>query len=230
MGFSDRETETARQFRTYFDEIRGLTERLEALPSGSEYRLVLDLDANAPAVNGWQQTELKDMGHLERWHRGERDVIETGLINVGMEYRGRAYRGWNISEIPGRYENRIFIGGNYRFMVNLREIEMYVRENGFQPILACDFNMPRSKIYEHSLLLLHNCKYAIFDVTSPAGELMEIQMTKYYGTTVLLVHKMDSRPSSMVTTFGHPMRGYSGFDELRWITAQWFTGIKGGSV
>ena len=232
------EDETGGQFRTYLDEIYELLGRLEALPEGSEYRLILNLHANAPSVDGWQLTNLKDVSHLEGHHVGERDVIETPLITVGMEYRGKTYRGLDISRIPGGYENRVFIGGNYDLMVNLKEIKKYVRENGFQPILAYDFNVPRDRIHDYDLLLLHNCKYAIFDVTYPAGELMEIERTRDYGTIVLIVYQIrdpehlepPSQITSMVTTSGYPMRGYSSFDELREIITEWFTDIEGGRM
>ena len=83
----DPENSTERQFKTYIEKIYEIQQRLDALPEGTEYRVVVNLEPGAPAVEGWQPTTLKDISQLERYHIGE--MIDTGLINVGMEYWGR---------------------------------------------------------------------------------------------------------------------------------------------
>lgn len=135
-------------------------------------------------------------------------------------------------KIPGKYEDRVFIGGNYDYMPVLREIGKYTEENGFQPILAYDFEIENS-IHDFDLRLLHQCKYAIFDETHPAGELMEIERSKDYAVSVFIVYQVrdlenDEPPahvSSMVTSLKYPMRGYSSFEKLKSVISEWLSEI-----
>jgi len=139
-----------------------------------------------------------------------------------------------IDRMPGEYENRVFIGGNYDLMANLKEIKEYVRDNAWEPILAIDFDPPKDKINAYDLRLLHNCKYAIFDETQPAGEIAEIERTKEYETVVLIVYQIrdpahqepPSQITSMVTTLRYPKRGYSSFEELKKIIVEWLSDIR----
>ncbi|MGB2728329.1 MAG: ATP-binding protein [Halobacteriota archaeon] len=139
----------------------------------------------------------------------------------------------NINEIPGEYENRVFIGGNYDYMPVLREMEKHIKESGFQPILAYDFDVPVNNIHDFDLRLLHNCKYAIFDETHPAGELMEIERIKDYGTIIFIVYqirdsenkKPPAQVTSMVKSLDYPMKGYSSFDELKSIITKWLSDL-----
>lgn len=62
--------------------------------------------------------------------------------------------------------------------------------SGFVPILPYDdFQIPRGQVYDTDLRLLHNCKYAIFEVTHPGGELFEIGRCAEYRVTTLLVYQ-----------------------------------------
>jgi hypothetical protein len=139
----------------------------------------------------------------------------------------------DINNIPGKYEDRGFIGGNYDYMPVLREIEKYAEENGFQPILAYDLKI-ENDIHNFDLHLLHQCKYAIFDETHPAGELMEIERSKDYEVSVLIIYQVrdsenDKPPaqvSSMVTSLKYPMRGYSTFEELNKVISEWLSEIR----
>ncbi len=119
-----------------------------------------------------------------------------------------------LDQIPGTYEKRVFIGGNYELMSALRDIKNAVKklDNNFVPILAYDdFQIPAAKIYEWDLRLLHNCKYAIFDVTSPAGELFEIARTEEYHVKTLLVYQ--SRGATMAPPRARTMLLESGTHE-----------------
>ena len=94
--------------------------------------------------------------------------------------------------LPGIYNWRVFIGGNYASIGNLRSIKdaVYRLGVGFTPILPYDdFQIPQGQVYETDLRLLHNCKYAIFEVTQPGGELFEIARCTEYRVTTLLVYQ-----------------------------------------
>jgi len=139
---------------------------------------------------------------------------------------------YNIDKILGNLENRIFVGGNYDNMVLLREICKIVSSLGFQPILAWDFDVPLYEIHDYDLRLLHNCKYAIFEVSAPAGELMEIEKIRDWNITTLLLYQVrdphnPSPPSSltsMLKTFKYnklTMEWYSDIDELKEKILNW---------
>lgn len=99
---------------------------------------------------------------------------------------------FTINSIPGQYDTRVFIGGNYDSMPVLREIARFVEDCSFTPVLAYDCEMPKSLVHDETMLLLHNCRFAIFDVTRPSGELMELERIKDYGNLALLVYQVKS--------------------------------------
>ena len=131
---------------------------------------------------------------------------------------------FTIDSIPGVYDNRVFIGGNYESMPVLREISKFVDECGFDPVLAYDCKMSKSQIHDETMLLLHNCKFAIFEVTRPSGELMELERVKDYGNITLLVYMVKSSDemltipgqiSQMLTTTSVIRIGYPDFSILK---------------
>ena len=131
-----------------------------------------------------------------------------------------------IDKMPGEYKKRVFIGGNYDLLPTLREIAKYVTDFGFQPILAYDFDVSESDIHDYDLRLLHNCNYAIFDVTHSAGEVMELERCKDYGTRVMVVYqarekeRMPDQLSSMILTAGFRRRGFHEFKVLKEIVKE----------
>lgn len=130
---------------------------------------------------------------------------------------------FHVDDMPGEREKRVFIGGNYDFAAVLRLVKKFVESLGFQPIMALDFDVPESDIHDCDLRLLHNCKYAIFDVTHCAGELMELERCKDYGTRVMVVYQVreertiPKQLSTMILTAGFRRRGYPDFEGLKKI-------------
>jgi len=90
---------------------------------------------------------------------------------------------------PQPPDRRVFIGGNYRdHMPILRKMASYVAGVGYTPIIADDVYMPEESIHQYTLMLLHTCCHAIFDVTPPdAGQFMEIERAPDYGIDMLIV-------------------------------------------
>lgn len=105
----------------------------------------------------------------------------------------------------------------------MREIARIVEELDYQPILALDFDVPEDKIRDYDLLLLHNCKYAIFEITFGDGHLVEIERASNYKLlSILLVFQVrdESRrappsASQMLLTSTFPRFEYRTFEELR---------------
>lgn len=128
----------------------------------------------------------------------------------------------DVSLIPGKYEERVFIGGNYAFKVKLKEIATYVQKAGCVPILNDDFDIPRGKSEEYSKLLLDNCKRAIFEVTVGNGHLIEIEHAYSNQKTMNLVFEAvdtQGHPPKYLTSLlkdkkGVPLFGYTSYKEL----------------
>jgi hypothetical protein len=93
---------------------------------------------------------------------------------------------------PGRFTSdwseRVFIGGNYQAQwAPLHDIASEVRAHGWDPVLAWEFYAPAGQIHHHALMLLHECRSAVFDVTTPGGQLMELERTRDYMIDPLVV-------------------------------------------
>lgn len=140
----------------------------------------------------------------------------------------------DIDRMPGRFSRRVFIGGDYDFMACIREIERYVREARYKPIVAIDFNPPKNNIHDYDIRLLCNCKYAIFEITSAAGQYMEIERVRDFRTVACMVYQKRSKHnsdipshiSSMLTTYGLESFGYCTFNDLEQILKQKFLKYK----
>lgn len=132
---------------------------------------------------------------------------------------------YSVDSPPGKIENRVFIGGNYVLMPILRMIEDIVRESGFQPIVAYDFDIPLDKTREYTLRLLYQCRLAIFEETLGDGHTVEIARSSGFGEITILQIYMtmnESREppktmSIMVWQSKPPPEGYLTIGELREI-------------
>jgi hypothetical protein len=113
-----------------------------------------------------------------------------------------------------------FVGGNYYTRQNLELIKQIVTDEGFKPIMPLDFEIPENDIHDRSLLLLHRCRKAVFEVSSPAGQLMELERCRDYNIRPLLLRQTSSgqKPevSAMISSMADvEMKAYSMPDELR---------------
>lgn len=80
-------------WKTYLDEVSAFMKRLNALPSGTTYRVVVSLNSDVegqspPEVPGWSSTTLKDVTHLNNMKFGEPIIQSGGLITTNMEFWG----------------------------------------------------------------------------------------------------------------------------------------------
>jgi hypothetical protein len=133
----------------------------------------------------------------------------------------------SMANIPGEPATRVFIGGNYREQLAiLLEMRRFVNSlPGWTAIFANDFDMPRERTREESLRLLHNCNYAVFDVTSDGGQFVEIEHAPQYSVDFLLVfNTMDPSAPSKISAMLPKRReaiGYQQLDELKHIVEEW---------
>jgi len=133
---------------------------------------------------------------------------------------------YSINQMPGEWRKRVFIGGNYSGdrVKNLFEIKKSIEKNNFIPIIALEFNDDEPCVHDHSLLLLHNCKYAIFDVSKDSGYLMEVERTFDYRTKILLVYEEipESRMTEMISSLDIKPRQFSNSEELAQLVDKFF--------
>jgi hypothetical protein len=122
---------------------------------------------------------------------------------------------------PQPPEQRVFLGLNYDTSAHLiPEMRLAVIQRGLTPVLMRDVIVPPGgNVHNVSLLLLHTCSSAIFDITHPAGQFMEIERAGDYGIRVLLVR---SEPvghppniSAMIRALGYPIGTYRDMAHLR---------------
>lgn len=115
---------------------------------------------------------------------------------------------YSIDNIPGTFGDRVFIGGNYLYGSRLEDIADAVTDCGLTPIIARQFIGVAPGTERHSsLYLLERCKLAIFELSSEAGQLIELENALNFSTITLCVwdayHGDKPKISAMVTS--HPL-------------------------
>jgi hypothetical protein len=122
---------------------------------------------------------------------------------------------------PQPWDRRVFIGTNYDTHAHLiPEMRVAVISRNHIAIAARDVTVPQgTNTHEVSLVLLHTCGWAVFDVTCPAGQIMEIERARDYGVHVLLVRSDPvAHPpyiSQMINSLGYPLATYRDMATLR---------------
>lgn len=195
------------------------------------FRVVVEAELTCEACGYSRNIKVSDLDKLPtRWpyHHDEFMSLRCRerCENCGHEVEEYFPHGRvPLDSLPGTYNSRVFIGGNYDLIGNLRDIKAAVHALGpdFVPILPYDdFQIPQGRVYEWDLRLLHSCKYAIFEVTLPAGELFEIARCAEYGVITLLAYQARGattappRARTMLLESGtHEHRSYRDTNHLR---------------
>lgn len=86
------------------------------------------------------------------------------------------------------WEQRVFVGGSYRAQVAaIHRIGQVCQAAGFDPVIEFQFEVPEALIHHHALMLLHECRLAIFEVSTDAGQLMELERCRDYSIEPLVL-------------------------------------------
>ena len=168
--------------------------------SDNEFNVILRCVEDTIDKQGIVQNPRDVFSHIQELR--QYNEIEKKAKQVTLFIKHGRYP--SVSHLPGEWEKRVFIGGDYESIYLLDAIIAPVIEYGFIPILATEFKTADEDIHHHSLLLLHNCKYAIFDVSSKGGHMMEAERTLDYGTITLFVCNITEQPrvSAMLKSLG----------------------------
>lgn len=134
------------------------------------------------------------------------------------------------------WERRVFVGGNYRDQLTiLNEIKTLVKSLGYDPVLALDFDIPEGMAHHHSLMLLHECEKAIFEISSEAGQLMEIERLRDYQISPLIIYqsaKSDESPRvtqmlrALLASLGFEPKAYSTVEELKQVVEDYLPSVS----
>lgn len=108
----------------------------------------------------------------------------------------------------GTYRSHVFVGSSYHQEMRNRldDIKSAVSEAGFQAVVADEVQLESSgDIHHETLVLLHSCRLAVFELSRPSGAFMEIERVPDYGIQALILYNApkDSEytGSRMVSTF-----------------------------
>jgi len=145
------------------------------------------------------------IAYEQRIQKDAKDVL--GLITVKPppeKFHVRTFR-----DFQSEWMDRVFIGGSGGLISELNSIRKIVNEIGYDPIVAVEFEMPDGMtVYRKCLLLLHSCKYAVFDLTEQKGQLLEVERSTDYHVKTLLVWQSskDSTITQMLQDSLHERR------------------------
>jgi hypothetical protein len=188
---------------------------------------------------GVREDALSELKGLVRETKREKRVIHDPKVLFDQLARGRepqevvgprerpevAIETRKPGQFKSDWERRVFVGGNYRDQLAiLNEIKVLVRSLGYDPVLPLDFVIPNARVHHHSLMLLHECSKAIFEISSEAGQLMEIERLRDYQITPLIVYqssageeppKVTEMLRALLASLGFEAKPYASLEELR---------------
>lgn len=131
---------------------------------------------------------------------------QSALVYFIDEWAAQILEGRTIDRLEP-YERRCFVGGSYRRGPNIDEIIRIVRDEGFDAVVADEFELGPRGVHHHSLLLLHLCPKAVFEVTIDAGHLMELERCRDYDIEPLLVRNTRAGQPADVSEMIRSMAG-----------------------
>lgn len=213
----------------------GEEDRADAAPAARNLRGVYKVDEGALSR---LKTVVRDMKEARRVIRDPEDVFNQlaeghsahemahPKLTPDVEEQKR-----RVGQFQSDWGKRVFVGGSYsKHLAEINDIKVACKALGYDPVIAQDFDKPQGMEHHHALLLLHECKKAIFEVTDNVGQLMEIERLRdygYKGKNVLIACQQSAHLSRMLEALlgseGHQVRRYSSSSELRKVVTQFLT-------
>jgi hypothetical protein len=122
-----------------------------------------------------------------------------------------------FAEFDSEWGKRVFLGGSSGLHPIIEAMRDTVERLGYDPVVAIDFDMPEQMtIYHKCLTLLHSCKYAIFDLSEQAGQLLELERAPDYGVQTLIIwpkNKQESVTQMLKSVLDYRGIRYDSYDE-----------------
>jgi len=153
---------------------------------------------------------------------------DTARATYSFTATGAAPRAMrSIDDLPGRYSTRVFIGGSYIHENTLHEIEKYVAECKLTGIVAIDYESPIESekkllnIHDLDILLIHMCRYAIFELSSPGAQYGEVEWAirflnkATYGVKSTRSPRVSPHIDDLFRDAKHEVFSYSRNEDLR---------------
>jgi len=146
------------------------------------------------------------------------EYIPKGTVEISVKLERPTFPEKKALEFPKDWEKAIFVGGNYIFnMPTIIKIKDIVKNLDYEPIIADEYKIPEEHIHHHCMMLLHACKYAIFEVTSPGGQLLEIERATDWidkdNILLLCTNRAVDTVSKMVQTKGLKIEPFQDFEK-----------------
>lgn len=206
----------------------GEEDEIDRMPAGSVLRDALRIRLKFLSEIKGFVAQLKKDG---KWQtaRNPEEILKQVSSALGLPF-DNLYKLCDFKPIAGGiplgfpqpWEKRVFIGANYDTHSHIiPEIKEVVVRKGYAPVIAYEVNISPDLIHHHSLLLLHTCKYAIIEITTYSGQLMELERAKDYGTTTLLLRSSLGTPalppqiSSMIQNLGYQLEMYRDIPDMK---------------
>lgn len=124
--------------------------------------------------------KLKEL--LEKSKTGQRD-IKARTYAIRKEQQLRPF-----TAFQSPWEKRVFVGGSIGLEFIIKSIAKIITNLGYDPIVCSEFDEPENiGIHDKCLILLHCCKYAVFDIAEQAGQLIEVERACDYNVNALLI-------------------------------------------
>jgi len=168
--------------------------------------------------------QLKNEGRIPT--RPEEVIIELGKsetayykdIEGKVTVKPKRHQLRKFAEFNSEWGKRVFLGGSSGLNPIIEAMRDTVERLGYDPVVAIDFDMPEQMtIYHKCLTLLHSCKYAIFDLSEQAGQLMELERAPDYGVQTLIVcpkNKQESVTQMLKSVLDYRDIRYNSYDKF----------------
>ena len=183
----------------------GEEDKADALPAGNTLSGYYLVDASVLLALKTLARDSKTSGSVIQ----DPQQLVGRLDKTTSEYLSGKTKALTVKEPlrkPGQFQSewkdRVFVGGSHsNHIAEISRIGDICAELGFDPVVASKFETPTDKVHHHSLMLLHECKTAIFEVSDDVGQLMEIERLRDYQVSALMLCQKDkTRLSAMLKT------------------------------
>lgn len=146
--------------------------------------------------------------------------LDQKISDVKAEEEPKVEKLRKPGQFQSEWKDRVFVGGSYsNHIAEINRIGEICKEQGFDPVIAGRFETPPDRVHHHALMLLHECRRAVFEVSDDVGQLMEIERLRDYQVlSLMLCQKDKTRLSAMLRTLfessNYLFQQYSNIEEM----------------